>query len=269
VLLWWRTVRIFVRPLIDTNRRSHYETEGERTRHLERLAILENYMTGHWQWLRFAVMLLIILLMDLLFLVGIVRNSVGEFLNNAFPGILPGRAKTLLISGIFLLFVVVAETWNWTQRARAAQRIWTNDKSNATSRPGLVEYMVGFFEQRFKAVNYLMIAHGAAFVTCLTLQKDYFLKAIEKPQGPDANFLVSLEPMVALFAWGLVSAILGYIMLSLAHDSVMSAVRLNLRRTFEEKSSILASVFAAISALILVFGILTAASALGTSAAGL
>lgn len=269
VLLWWLAVKIVVRPLIDTNRCRHYETEAERTRQLEKLGILDTYITGYWQWFRFAVMFLIILLLDLLFLVSAVRNSVGESLESVLPWIPVGRANALLVSTTFVLFVFVAETWNWTQRARAARRIRRSDKSVATGRPGLVEYMTGFFEQRFKALNYLMLAHGAAFATCLTLQKDYFIKATEKPQGPDAHFLISLEPIVALFAWGLVFAILGYIMLSVAHDSVMSAIRLNSGRAFEEKSSILASFFTAASALILLVGILTAASALGRSAGGL
>jgi uncharacterized membrane protein YqjE len=55
------------------------------------------------------------------------------------------------------------------------------------------------WEVRSKGLNYLLIAHGAGLVACLTLVKDI----------DNAPKLKGLGPVIALFGLGLISAIWG------------------------------------------------------------
>jgi hypothetical protein len=55
------------------------------------------------------------------------------------------------------------------------------------------------WEVRSKGINYLLIAHGAGLVACLTLVKDI----------DNAPKLKGLGPVIALFGVGLMSAIMG------------------------------------------------------------
>jgi hypothetical protein len=64
---------------------------------------------------------------------------------------------------------------------------------------------VGLWEVHLKALNSLLIAHGAGLVTCLTLLKDY-----------DANpRLKGIGWFITLFASGLVLAIAAYLYITL------------------------------------------------------
>jgi hypothetical protein len=81
-----------------------------------------------------------------------------------------------------------------------------NDKPDAK--------LVGLWEAYLKAVNSLMIAHGAGLVTCLTLLKDY-----------DANpKLKGIGFIITMFACGLAFAILAYSALMLhRHQTTLSS----------------------------------------------
>ncbi len=110
-----------------------------------------------------------------------------------------------------------------------------------------------------------MIAHAAALLATLTLVKDY-LASLKNSTSPIDLILVAPKDagsFVALFAWGLALAILGYTMLSIARDNVMSAILLDLRKALDQKSSYLAWIFCTGSTLLLLAGVLTVASRVG------
>jgi hypothetical protein len=204
---------------------------------------------------------MIIFIVDIISFSPRAREGVGWTLHHTLPSAPPGRISALLPDIGILFFVAVAESWSWIQRITTWMGIGKLSRSMTFDHARLAEYMTQFFDQQFKAVNYLMISHAAAFVTTLTLQKDYiaFPKNADKVIDFTLAYPKGLPALITLFAWGLVSAVLGYIMLVVARDSVMSSILLHSRKSSHETSFYFAWSFCAVSALLLLAGILTVA----------
>jgi len=263
-ILAWLQVKRLVRPIILSSRH-FYIMESSNHPALAQLDILAAYITGKWHWHRFMWMLVIIAVVDIISFSTTAREGMAGYLYRAFPDVPVGRIGSLLPDLAVLLFVTAAEAWSWAQRIIAAVSAGQLINPSTSDHPRLAEYMNQFFDQQFKAVNYLMIAHAAALLATLTLVKDY-LASLKNSTSPIDLILVAPKDagsFVALFAWGLALAILGYTMLSIARDNVMSAILLDLRKALDQKSSYLAWIFCTGSTLLLLAGVLTVASRVG------
>jgi len=72
----------------------------------------------------------------------------------------------------------------------------------------------GNYDHQLKSANYLLAAHGACLVLCLSVLKDY---------SPTSHFR-GIGVFIVLFGIGLLAAIVNYISLSLARGVALNAV---------------------------------------------
>jgi hypothetical protein len=76
------------------------------------------------------------------------------------------------------------------------------------------EYFKDFFEYRFKAVNYLLVAHAGALVGCLGALKGY----------NDTPFIKGIGIFMLVFAVGFVIASFGFLGLLMAKNKIMNLI---------------------------------------------
>lgn len=90
---------------------------------LEQLDLVITYMSGQWQWLRFIVMVLLAIAMNVIVFSDSARGLIAHLLATIAP---PANVQTinrLIPSLSFLVFVLVAEGWIWAQRIRVRTAI--------------------------------------------------------------------------------------------------------------------------------------------------
>jgi hypothetical protein len=116
---WWFLNRK-LKPLMSGSRKQL--VRGSAYLDLERLNVVTNYLTGTWQWRRFVVMGILVIVFDIVCFVPPVRAASSDWiaylvadLNSKSDAI-----SRLLPDALFLLFVLVAETWIWIKRVRVA-----------------------------------------------------------------------------------------------------------------------------------------------------
>lgn len=168
---------------------------------------------------------------------------------------------------LILIFILVAELWTWSHRILVKSKIKKETAVQIYDQKQLAEYMNQFFAQKFQGVNYLMIAHAGALLSTLSILKEYVsaTKDQRSPTTLDAQSmnLIKLDgfgPTISEFAFGLMFAILGYIMLSVTRDNIMSTILLNQRKTIYSSSFYLTWCFCAVSTFLLFNGILSIAN---------
>ena len=74
--------------------------------------------------------------------------------------------------------------------------------------------MRDFFEHEAKGANYLLVAHGAALVACLSVLKDY----------STTPYLKGIGIFIVMFAAGFLCAIFGYVFQSIARFEIMDGL---------------------------------------------
>ena len=103
-----------VRPIIHA---SELQYKDKDFAELERLHVVKDYIAGNWQWHRFVVMCLLVVIVDLICFTS--APKVIESITHSFANTLPsGLVSSLLPNLSLILFVLVAETWIWIMRAR-------------------------------------------------------------------------------------------------------------------------------------------------------
>jgi hypothetical protein len=111
----WAYIVRRVKPIIDASGK-YYKAERDFAE-FERLHIVANYISGNWQWHRFAVMCVLVAIV--LFACFTRAPTVIEALVRNFMSTLPsGIVSSLLPDLSLILFVLIAETWIWIMRAR-------------------------------------------------------------------------------------------------------------------------------------------------------
>jgi hypothetical protein len=117
-IIGWRVLVRRVDPIITATARE-YEQKGKFHR-LEQLHVVRDYITGGWQWARFALMGLIVLAANLFTFSAAARSSASRALQDFLPTNTAAAIPALLPVAALCLFVIAAETWIWILRARNA-----------------------------------------------------------------------------------------------------------------------------------------------------
>ncbi len=78
-----------------------------------------------------------------------------------------------------------------------------------------LDFISGNYEHLLKTANYLLAAHGASLLLCLSVLKDYSA----------AGNLKGVGTFIVLFGIGLLAAIANYISLSLSRSVAMNAAK--------------------------------------------
>ena len=113
-IMGWRHIVKRVRPIINASRS---EFTGARDYFsLEKLNVIDTYMTGRWQRHRFTAMLIMVALICVVTFSQDIRHSLGELVNASVQDISPKTIDSLLPGICLLLFVMIAEGWIWAHR---------------------------------------------------------------------------------------------------------------------------------------------------------
>lgn len=110
-----------VRPIMAASR-EQYELKRDYFG-LEQLDLVTRYMTGRWQWLRFAVMIVLAIVMNVIVFSDNTRGAIAGLLAAIAPPVTAQTIDRLIPSLSFLAFVVVAEGWIWAQRLKVRTAI--------------------------------------------------------------------------------------------------------------------------------------------------
>lgn len=177
------------------------------------------YLTGNWQWHRFAAMLLTIAAAVAVSFSVEARESVSLYFHRIFTN-WPVDAIASNVPIICLaMFVVVAEGWIWLMRLsvyvirrRVGQEI-ANDThltDDARKRGGKRRHDVrpSSYAHRLQWPRYLGSGHGAAF-----LLSAKFLTDSDKFKPPYVKLCL------VVFVLGLILAILSFVSLTIIHDT--------------------------------------------------
>jgi hypothetical protein len=78
-----------------------------------------------------------------------------------------------------------------------------------------MEFVEKNYDHQFRSANYLMAAHGAALLLCLSAIKDVGTNSALKGLGA----------FIVLFGLGLIASIINYISMSLARSVMLNAAR--------------------------------------------
>jgi hypothetical protein len=119
-ILGWRHIVGRVRPIIRASQ-AEYEKSNDYAG-LERLNSVVSYISGRWQVRRFAVMLAMLFVINLIAFVSAVPRALGDALSAVFLSVSSEVFAQLLPSVSFAIFVVVAEMWVWQRRFT----VWMN-----------------------------------------------------------------------------------------------------------------------------------------------
>ena len=120
VIFWYLAVKYVWRATFRTNR-EHYKTTG-RFIQLERLAVVEGYLTGQWQWSRFVAGLAIVAVM-----LALSVSSSSPLLASRL-----GMSPELLIALSILTFVGFLEACIWLKRVEVDALLGTLRKLSLT-----------------------------------------------------------------------------------------------------------------------------------------
>jgi hypothetical protein len=117
-IIAWQVLVHRVRPIIARTEQAY--REAARFDRLEQLGVVARYITGWWQWARFALMGIIVAAANVLSFNDVARLKTSQALHDLVPRYGVQEISTLLPVGALALFVVVAETWIWILRMRNA-----------------------------------------------------------------------------------------------------------------------------------------------------
>jgi hypothetical protein len=121
----WRVLLVRVRPIMERTRAAY---EGSRLYHrTEQLDIIISYLTGWWQWIRFAFMGVIVLFGIAVCFDKAARAASAQALHALVPAANEAGIANLLPVAALFLFVVFAEGWIWALRVRNVVALRTLD----------------------------------------------------------------------------------------------------------------------------------------------
>ena len=228
----WRFFVRFIEPFINA---SLYSPSSINPKRLSLVRAVANYLTGNWQWHRFAVMLLITGVVAVVSFSFEARQFAASEIQKTFRH-LSADAIAALLPALFLgLFVLVAEGWNWLMRLRVyfAKRrmlvaeqhpeVRLNGAPPSTPKTGVGEDEIRdhrkrkvqreFFELQMQWSRFLWAAHVVGLGTSLKFLNDYLRTSSPHTQG--------IGMFVLGFSYGFVLAVLAYVSLTVARDTVM------------------------------------------------
>lgn len=112
----WRYLLTYIRPAIAESSEI-YESEEDFFA-LERLHAIVRYISGQWQWLRFAAMGAVLAFLDAVTFFSRFREFVSDTLSQTYPKISSALVFPLLPDLLFIIFIIVEEGWIWNMRMR-------------------------------------------------------------------------------------------------------------------------------------------------------
>jgi hypothetical protein len=119
----WRVLVRRVSPIITATAQA-YE-QAEHYHRLEQLGVVDRYMRGRWQWLRFGVLALLVAGTNVMAFSPPVRAWVASYVGAFFPASTSNAIAGLLPVAALVLFVLVSEGWIWVLRLRNAVALRT------------------------------------------------------------------------------------------------------------------------------------------------
>ncbi len=122
----WRILVGRVNPIISATARE-YEQASQFHR-LEQLQIIRTYITGWWQWARFAMMAVIVLAANVLTFSVPARSMASQTLRDFLPDSAAPAIPVLLPVAALCCFIFAAEAWIWVLRVRNAIALNTIDE---------------------------------------------------------------------------------------------------------------------------------------------
>jgi hypothetical protein len=127
-----------VRPMINVSRERYALTND--LFGIEQLNLVARYMTGRWQFWRFVVMILMIAGIDTLIFSDEIHAAAAGWIANLLPPLTVETISRLIPSLSFLVFVLVAEGWIFTQRLKVRTALVVidelSDKYDLTPKAG-------------------------------------------------------------------------------------------------------------------------------------
>jgi hypothetical protein len=232
VLSWMIFVKV-IQPIIQSSETTYKHFLPDR---LEPLSAVKTYITGRWQWRRFAAMLGVILLLDAICLFPQLAHQIAiqiGRLNQGWPINSTAQVLPTLLVGVFM---IVGEAWGWSmrlqvylalKRARSLNRFDIDEVMENESAPEGptntgADYklqnkrIVQAFELQLTFPKCLWLAHGTGLMACVTYLVDH--------PSRDTLQLSGIGLFIYVFIAGFVSASLGYAALMIARNTVLDAL---------------------------------------------
>lgn len=113
----WRWLLAVIGPAILESKKI-YRTAPQDFFSLERLDAFVEYISGHWQWLRFGAMGLVLVLLNTVVFFDNARAFLANTLTQLYPKISSGQFSAVLPLGLFMVFTMIEEGWIWIMRLK-------------------------------------------------------------------------------------------------------------------------------------------------------
>lgn len=115
--IWWQWV-VWSRRVIEASKVTYLHQSAPHYSGVERLNLIENYISGRWQWGRYVAMVLMLIGINIFCFDSKIRLDFASTLASRLPGASPEMLERLLPALSFFLYVVVAELWIWAVRIK-------------------------------------------------------------------------------------------------------------------------------------------------------
>jgi hypothetical protein len=116
----------FVRPIIAASKANY--SQNENYFNMAQLEMVSDYMTGSWQWKRFAIGLVLVSIMDAICFSNAIRTTASEVFVRLFGLLNMDSWAQRLPSFAFVCFVVLMDGWIWLQRAKLSGSLGVLEK---------------------------------------------------------------------------------------------------------------------------------------------
>lgn len=113
----WRWLLAAIRPAI-VESKEIYRAAPQDFFSLERLDAFVEYISGHWQWLRFGAMGLVLAVLNAVVFFDDTRVFLASTLTQIYPKISIEQFSAILPLGLFIVFTMVEEGWIWIMRLK-------------------------------------------------------------------------------------------------------------------------------------------------------
>jgi hypothetical protein len=108
----------FIAPIIVASRNRY--VQGKNFFSMAQLDIVTGYMTGAWQWYRFGLGFVLVIVIDLICFNDATRMTIAQYLSLLFQTSSADSLAERLPTLMFVAFVLLMEGWIWIQRARTS-----------------------------------------------------------------------------------------------------------------------------------------------------
>jgi hypothetical protein len=226
--------RVFVRIARPTIQSSEITYSRFLPYKLDALTAVTAYVTGRWQWYRFAAMLVVTLSLDA---VCFLPNLAGHLISGVT--IISGARQVDIVEHFLptfltVTFMLVGEVWGWLMRLRVylalrrsrnqlaidgvvSESSMPEDGSNLRDDEKLQnERIVQFFKSQLLVPKLLLSAHGAGLMLCVKYLLDH--------SASDTARFGGISFFTCVFAAGLVLAAFGWAALMISQNTVLDAL---------------------------------------------